>query len=87
MPADLAFLTGTTGSIGGSALAAGTTVTGTVTGAVVGSPVAVSASDGSLPNVLIVLSASVTSTNTVTVQLATIAAVTPPAKTYKVVVL
>jgi hypothetical protein len=54
---------------------------------VVGSPVAVSASDGSLPNVLIVLSASVTSTNTVTVQLATIAAVTPPAKTYKVVVL
>ena len=46
-----------------------------------------SASDGSLPNVLIVLSASVTSTNTVTVQLATIAAVTPPAKTYKVVVL
>lgn len=80
-------LSGTTGSIGGSFLASpGTTVTGTVTvaGAVVGAPVAVSASDGTSPNGLVVLSASVTSTNTVTVQLSALAAVTPTAKTYNV---
>jgi hypothetical protein len=81
------FLTGTTGSIGGSLLAtAGTCTSGTatVTGATVGHPVSVSASDGTVPNGLIVLSASVTSSNTVTVQLCAIASVTPAAKTYSV---
>lgn len=80
-------LSGTTGSIGGSLLATiGATVTGTATvaGAVVGSPVAVSASDGTLPNGLVVLSAAVTSADTVTVQLSALAAVTPAAKTYNV---
>ena len=83
-------LTGISASIGGSLLAsAGTCTTGTVsvTGAVPGYPVAVSASDGTLPNSLIVLSASVTSSNTVTVQLCAIASVTPAAKTYNVAVL
>jgi len=81
-----AALTGTTGSIGGSALSAGACTTGTasVTGAVVGHPVAVSASDGSLPNGLLILSAAVTTTNTVTVQLCATASVTPVAKTYNV---
>ena len=66
-----AALTGTTGSIGGSVLTAGTCSIGTasVNDAVVGHPVAVSASDGSLANGLIILSAAVTSANTVTVQL------------------
>lgn len=83
-------LTGTTSSIGGSLLVGvGSTATGTATvaGAVVGQPVAVSASDGTAPNALISLSASVTSTNTVTVQLTALAAVTPTAKTYNVAVL
>jgi hypothetical protein len=81
-----AALTGTTGSIGGSALTAGTCTTGTasVTGAVVGHPVAVSASDGSLPNGFVILSAAVTSTNTVTVQLCATASVTPVPKAYNV---
>jgi hypothetical protein len=81
-----AALSGATGSIGGSALIAGTCTTGTaaVTGAVVGHPVAVSASDGSLPNGLIILSAAVTSSNTVTVQLCATSSVTPIAKTYNV---
>lgn len=79
-------LTGTTASIGGSALLAGNCATGTatVTGAVVGRPVYVSASDGTLPNALAVLSAAVTSTNTVSVQVCAIAAVTPAAKTYNI---
>jgi hypothetical protein len=82
-------LEGTTASLGGSSIAAGATVSGTVTltGAVVGQKVAVSASDGSLPNPLIVLSAAVTAANTVTVQLAAIATVTPTAKTYNVTVI
>jgi hypothetical protein len=46
--------------------------------------VAVSASDGSLPNGLIILSAAVTSSNTVTVQLCATASVTPVANTYNV---
>jgi hypothetical protein len=79
-------LTGTTGGIGGSSLTAGncTTGTATVTGATVGHPVSVSASDGSLPNGLIILSAAVTSPNTVTVQLCATASVTPLANTYNV---
>ena len=79
-------LTGTTGSIGGTALTAGSCTTGTaaVTGAVVGHPVSVSASDGSLPNGLIILSAAVTSSNTVTVQLCATGSVAPSASTYNV---
>ena len=79
-------ITGTTGSIGGTLLAAGTCTNGTaaVTGAAVGHPVSVSASNGSLPNGMIVLSAAVTSANVVTVQLCAIADVTPPANTYNV---
>jgi len=82
-------LKGTTASIGGGALLAGTCATGTatVTGAIVGHPVALSASDGTLPNALSTLAASVTATNTVTVQVCAIAAVTPTAVTYNVTVL
>ena len=79
-------LTGATASIGGSALVAGSCSSGTatVTGATVGHPVSVSASDGSLPNGLIILSAAVTSSNTVTVQLCATGSVTPAANTYNV---
>lgn len=86
------YLSGTTASIGGSLLAGAgscTTGTATVTGVgsgnfPVGSPVAVSASDGSLPNGLVTLAAAATATNTVTVSICAIAAVTPTAKTYNV---
>ena len=79
-------LTGTTASIGGGALTAGSCTTGTasVTGATVGHPVSVSAADGSLPNGLIILRAAVTGPNTVTVQLCATAGVTPLANTYNV---
>ncbi|HVP55913.1 MAG TPA: hypothetical protein VMU45_13055, partial [Candidatus Eisenbacteria bacterium] len=79
-------LSGTTTSIGGFALAAGDCTSGTasVVGAVVGHPVSVSASDGSLPNGFIILSAAVTSANTVTVQLCATGDVTPPTNTYNV---
>lgn len=79
-------LTGTTGSIGGSAITAGTCVSGTatVTGAVVGHTVGVATVSGDLPNALEVLSAAVTSTNTVTVQRCAIALVTPSAELYHV---
>jgi len=78
---------GTTGSIGGHSLTAGTCASGTaaVTGAAVGHPVSVSASDGSLPNGLIILSAAVTSPSTVTVQLCATGSVTPAANTYNVI--
>jgi len=81
-------LLGTTGSIGGSLLTAGTCASGTVsvTNALPGYPVAVSSDDGSLPSPLAVLSAAVTSTGTVTVQVCAIAAVTPAAKSYNVTV-
>ena len=79
-------LAGTTGSIGGSALTTGTCAMGTakIPGATVGHTVEVSASDGTLPNPLIVLSAAVTAANTVSVQLCAISAVTPVAKSYNV---
>jgi hypothetical protein len=87
-PQTLQVLPGTTGSIGGSLIAAGTCAVGTtsVTNATVGHPVSVSASDGTLPNPLVILSAAVTATNTVTVQLCAVADVTPLAKTFNVVV-
>jgi hypothetical protein len=79
-------IAGLTGSIGGGALTAGTCTTGTatITGVLPGSPVAVSASDGTLPDPLIVLRGAVTAADTVTVQLCAISAVTPAAKTYNV---
>ena len=79
-------LSGTTGVIGGAALASGACVTGTaaVTGAAAGTPVDVSASDGSLPSGLVMLRAAVTSTNTVTVQVCALNAVTPAAVSYNV---
>ena len=82
-------LSGTTGSLGGSALASGSCASGTVTvaSATVGAPVAVSATDGSLPSGLSVLSAAVTSAGTVTVQICAAGPTTPAAKTYNVRVL
>ena len=79
-------LSGTTGSIGGAALGAGSCTSGTVAvaGAAVGTPVVVSASDGSLPNGLTTLSAAVSAANTVTVQVCAVGAVTPKAVTYNV---
>lgn len=80
-------LTGTTSSIGGSLLAGAgscTTGTATVTGAVVGHTVGVSTSDGTSYNGLTSVSATVTATNTVTVNICAIAAVTPSAKTYNI---
>lgn len=79
-------LSGTTGSIGGSPLLAGTCATGTatITGAVVGHTVGVSTSDGTAYNGLTDVSATVTATNTVTVNICAIAAVTPTALTYNV---
>jgi len=79
-------LSGTTSSIGGGLLTVGLTATGTatVTGAAVGDCVLCSPSDGTAVNSLISLTATVTSANTVTVQLSAIATVTPGAKTYTV---
>jgi len=79
-------LSGSTHSIGGTGLTAGSCTMGTaaVTGATVGHPVSVSASDGTLPNGLIILRPAVSSPNTVTVQLCATASVTPAANTYNV---
>jgi hypothetical protein len=79
-------LSGTTGSIGGGLLTVGLTATGTVavSGAAVGDPVIASPSDGSLVSSLVALTATVTATDVVTVQLAAVATVTPAAKTYNV---
>lgn len=82
-------LSGVSGSIGGGALAGGSCASGTVpvANAAVGAPVAVSASDGSLPSGLILLSAAVSGPGTVTVQLCAVGPMTPAAKTYNVRVL
>ncbi len=82
-------LVGTTGPIGGAALAGGSCAAGTVTvsGATVGVPVAVSAADGTLPSGLTMLSAAVTSAGTVSVQVCAVSAVTPQAVAYNVRVL
>ncbi len=79
-------LGGTTGVIGGTALTAGTCASGTasVAGAAVGTPVLVSASDGSLPSGLTLLSAAVTAANTVSVQVCAVSAMTPAAVSYTV---
>lgn len=81
---------GVTASIGGSALVVGTCATGTATvsGATAGMTVLPpSPTDGTSINSLIVASATVTSANTVTVELCPIAAVTPTAKQYNVTVI
>jgi len=79
-------LSGTTKTIGGSALTPGTCAMGTATvpGATVGHTVGVAATDGTLPNPLVVLSAAVTAANTVSIQVCAISAVTPVAKSYNV---
>ena len=82
-----AVLNGTTDSIGGVELSSRITAragTASVMGATVGHPVSVSASDGSLPNALIILSAAVTSQDTVTVQLCAVGTVTPSVVAYNV---
>ncbi len=82
-------LAGTTGSIGGSALAAGSCASGSVAvaNARVGAPVAVSASDGSLPNALSMLSAAVSAAGSVAVQVCAVGPTTPAARSYNVRVL
>ena len=79
-------LSGTTKAIGGAALTAGTCAMGTATvpGATVGHTVGVAATDGTLPNPLVVLSAAVTAKDTVSVQVCAITAVTVAAKSYNV---
>jgi hypothetical protein len=81
------FASGQTSSIGGGSLTAGTCASGTATatGALSGSPVVFGTSDGTLPSPLVVISAAVTSANTITVQVCAIATVTPAAKLYNVV--
>lgn len=79
-------LRGTTQGIGGASLAAGSCASGIVkvSGATPGDPVAVSASDGSLPPPTVLLSAAVVAADTVKVQICAIAPVTPQAKAYNV---
>lgn len=81
-------LSGTSPSYGGSTLATNVcqaATTFTVTGAVVGHPVIASASDGTLPGSFEV-KASVSATNTVSLQICATAAGTAPTKTYNVVI-
>lgn len=81
------YLTGTTGSIGGSLLALGGNANGTatVTGAVVGMPCIASPSDGTNIAALgMSIECTVTSANTVTVNAVSFLALTPPSKTYNV---
>ena len=80
-------LTGTTGSIGGGALLAGATTSGTatITGATVGMACIAQASDGT--NVVALgaqVECTVTAANTVTVNVSALIALTPPAKTYTI---
>ena len=85
-PAPL-ILSGTTGSIGGSILAVGASASGTatVTGATVGMVCTAQPSDGT--NIYALganIGCTVTATNTVTVNVVAIVALTPVAKTYSV---
>lgn len=81
------YLTGTTDSIGGGALLAGSCATGTatVTGATTSMVASAQASDGTnIPGVGTSVSAVVTATNTVTVSVCALLAVTPASKQYTV---
>lgn len=83
-------LTGTTGSIGGGALIAGASATGTatITGATVGKPCMAAPSDGTSLAGLTVgvsVSCSITAASTATVVVTAAIAGTPTAKTYSVV--
>jgi len=80
-------MSGTTGSIGGSLLAAGASASGTatVTGATVGMVCTAQPSDGT--NIYALganIGCTVTATNTVTVNVVAIVTLTPVAKTYNV---
>ena len=82
-------LRGTTGSIGGGLLAVGASATGTATisGAIAGQPCIASTTDGTnITGLGADLSCTVTSANTATVTVTAIVALTPPAKTYNVIV-
>jgi len=83
-------MTGTTGAIGGGALLAGACASGTatVTGAAVGMPTIATPSDGT--NIAALgtsITATVTATNTVTVNVCALLALTPTSKAYSVRVL
>lgn len=79
-------LAGETGELGGESLAAGacSMTTVDVRGAKVGSPVLVSASDGSLPGGAIKLDAAVVKPSLVGVEVCAVAATTPGRKRYQV---
>lgn len=82
-----AILTGTTGSIGGSLLAIGASASGTatVTGATTGMACIAQASDGTNMAALgAIPTCTVTTTNTITVNLVAVIALTPVVKTYTV---
>jgi hypothetical protein len=88
-PPPARLLSGVTGSIGGSLLSIGASTTGTATvnGAVTGQPCIASASDGTNMLTLgLIVHCDVTSTNTVTVTLYAIVALTPASKTYNVTI-
>lgn len=90
-PSSLPVLTGTTSAIGGSLLAAiGNTASGTatVTGATTGMTCVAQATDGTnMTAVGGVVTCTVTSANTVTVNVVALIAFTPASKTYAVRVL
>jgi len=90
LSATSAILTGTTGSIGGGLLAVGASASGTatITGATVGMACIAQASDGTNMAALgATPMCTVTATNTVTVNLVAIVALTPASKIYSVKVI
>ncbi len=80
-------LSGTTGSVGGSALAAGACTSGTATVTGAATSMAAAASPNTYPGDGIIWDGQVTSANTVTVKVCAIVALTPAASTYNVRVL
>jgi hypothetical protein len=86
MGATIAVMSGTTGSIGGGALLLGACASGTatVTGATAGQVVKANTSDGTFIGGSFQISADVTSSNTVTVNVCAVVAGTPASKTYNV---
>lgn len=82
-------LPGQSNPVGGAALQPGQCATGTarVPGALVGTPVAIAATDGSLPGGVNKVDAAVTAPNLVSVEVCAIAPNTPPRRIYQVRVL